>query len=260
MMKEHNLGSSRRCKRVANAPKRWILATTGLVSVLGIASTASASASALTIKLEFSGGATTLVTSPTTGLTVDLFAVLTNEFSGQNNITASVSLDSALTPTLCSESAGPQSVGGASWSPFSTNCGSGFPGDGGIGGSHPPGIVAHIEQDADFDAGTSGTLHLGTITFDALTPGSHTITPFFDSGIDGWLDATFGPHVTGTFEGATVNVVPEPGTGVLLGFGISSFAMTRRRGACSGRRCLDRQLRPDSASSRELARNAVSRQ
>jgi hypothetical protein len=217
--------TSRDCTRVASSLVPWILTMTGLLAVLGFAS----AASALTIKLEFPGGATTLDTMPTTGLSVDLFAVLTNEFSGQNHITASLTLDSGLTPTLCSEPSGPQSVGGAAWSFFSANCGSGFPGDGGIGGIHPPGTVGLIEQDAGIDAGSSGTLHLGTITFEALTSGSYTISPFFHPATDGWLDASFGAHLTAVFQSVTVNVIPEPATGVLVGVGLAGLSTVRRR-------------------------------
>ncbi len=225
---EHTIRISRECMRVANSLGSWILAMTGLLAVQAI----STPASALTIKLEFAGGAATLDTIPATGLTVDLLAELSNDFSGQNFISASVLFDSGLTPTLCAQPPGPQSVGGAMWTPATPNCGSGFPGDGGIGGIHPPGTVEFIEQGAaEFGVGTFGTLHLGTITFDALTLGSHTITPFFVPGIESWLDASFGSHSTATFQSATVNVIPEPATGVLVGVGIMSLSMVRRRRA-----------------------------
>jgi hypothetical protein len=187
------------------------------------------SASALTLRLEFAGGGTTLDTAPATGLTVQLLADLSDDFSGQNDISASVEFGSGLTPTPCAEPPGPQSVGGAMWAPLTPNCGAGDPGDGGIGGIHPPGNVKFIEQDAGFDAGTFGTLHLGTITFDALTPGSHTITPFFAPEFDGWIDANSGFHEIANFESATVNV-PEPNASHLLAGGCLTLAILARFG------------------------------
>jgi hypothetical protein len=147
---------------------------------------------------------------------VHLYADLTTEFSGQKDISASVQFDSGLTPTLCIEPPGPQSVGGGTCTPFTPNCGSGNPGDGGIGGIHPPGLVAFVWQNVESAAGTSGTLHLGTITFDAPTVGSYTISPKFEVPVDGWLDANFVHHESAIFPSATVNVVPEPNGPLLL--------------------------------------------
>jgi hypothetical protein len=199
----------------------------GVVGPAGPAAADTTSALPLTIRLEFYGGDTTLDTTPATGVTVHVLADLTSEFSGQSAISVSVTFASGLTPTLCTEFLGPQSVGGATWSPVNLNCGSGDPDDDGIGGVHPPGLVAHIEQFVELGAGTFGTLHLGAITFDALTPGSYTITPFFDSESDGWTDANFGTHQTATFESATVNV-PEPRASLLSAMACLSLATLAR--------------------------------
>jgi hypothetical protein len=207
------------------ARRRLLVALAVALGVVGLVG----SASALTLRLEFAGGATTLNTTPGTVHAVFLLADLSNDFSGQNGISASVQFGSGLTPTFCAEAPGPQSAGGAMWAPLTPNCGAGDPGDGGIGGIHPPGIVEAIWQAAGVGAGNFGTLHLGTIIFDALTEGIHTITPFFAPEFDGWIDANSGFHEIANFESATVNV-PEPNASHLLAGGCLTLAILARFG------------------------------
>ena len=109
------------CRRVANSLRPWGLAMTGLLAVQGISGTASA----LSVGVEFAGGATTLNLTPgdiSSTFRVFLFADLSGGGGGGVFfVAASVHFDSALTPLRCEEQGGAfnDGVGGAAaWEPL----------------------------------------------------------------------------------------------------------------------------------------------
>ncbi len=200
---------------------------TGLLAVQGISSTASA----LSLSLEFAGGATTLnLTSGAVSSThtVAMFADLTGGGGGGVfAVAASVNFSSTLTPLRCKEQGGTfnNGVGGVpTWSPFTGGCG---PPPGGIAGKN----VQSMEQGvaAGTVGGTFGKLKIATITFHIAAFGNDTITPFYLVGVDGWSLFDFTTVTSTALNSAFVNVIPEPTTAILMGLGILGLGLSGRR-------------------------------
>jgi hypothetical protein len=85
---------------------------------------------------------------------------------------------------------------------------------------------------ANFSAGIDGTGTIGTVNFqvDPLTSlGTLTdIALTISTKSGGWFDAAGGP-ITPTLTGASVNVVPIPGSILLLGSGVLGLVGLSRR-------------------------------
>ena len=73
-----------------------------------------------------------------------------------------------------------------------------------------------------------GVYTVGTITIVAGGVGSFQINPFQRVGIDDWIDLGSN-FIVPTLNGATLNVIPEPGTAALVGFGLVGLVMAGRR-------------------------------
>jgi hypothetical protein len=197
----------------------------GLLAVQGISSTASA----LSLNLEFAGGATTTTMNINDTKEVSLFADLSGGGGGGVFFLAvSVNFSNTLTPLRCKEASGAfnNGVGGVpTWAPFTPGCG---PPAGGIAGQN----VQSMEQGVTSGTvgGTFGKLKLGTITFHATSVCIDTITPFFLVHVDGILqnDGTTFTSTAPVF-GAIVRVVPEPTTALLLGMGVLGLGFSGRR-------------------------------
>ena len=78
----------------------------------------------------------------------------------------------------------------------------------------------------------AGTYIYGSINFDTsgVLAGSHSILNFLRTGVDGATNKSFVPSPV-FLNGATLNVIPEPGTASLLGLGIMGLVLAGRRKA-----------------------------
>jgi len=75
-----------------------------------------------------------------------------------------------------------------------------------------------------------GVFTIGTVTVQAgAGVGNFAINPFQRAGVDDWLDASAINVIIPTLNGATLNVIPEPGTAALLGLGLVGLIAVGRR-------------------------------
>jgi hypothetical protein len=80
----------------------------------------------------------------------------------------------------------------------------------------------------------SHTFALGRLDFEALASGFASVDPYFVPGLDGLTDDTYTYYAMPTSSGATVQVIPEPAAGPMLGLGLAVLAAWRHRGRGCG--------------------------
>jgi hypothetical protein len=98
-----------------------------------------------------------------------------------------------------------------------------------VQGSSDPKQVATFGG-LSLDGADPGTYTFGTVTVQAGAGlGSFGIDPFQRPGIDDWFDLSGLNIVIPTLQGATLNVIPEPGTAALLGLGLVGLIAVGRR-------------------------------
>ena len=205
--------------------KRSIVTMVAVVGALGLSS----AASAMTIDLTWSGGAggDTLTGTSFTGsesVVLGVYATFTVPPS-TTGVGVSVSYNpAALSVGKCTQVPGVQTVGGGSFAPIpASTCA--------IGG----GIVGQMNQFTGAGSGYlptgPGTIHVADITFHVVgLPGNTVVQSFFDPILDGWLDINSTFSLNAVFGSATVHVIPEPATAILVGAGFLGLLAAGRRG------------------------------
>jgi hypothetical protein len=191
--------------------------------VLGLSS----AASALTVDLTWAGSGTGLTGTAFTGsevvtLNVDATFALPPGLSG---VAVSISWDSNALSLVSCDVTNKQTVAGGSFLPL-------------LGSRSPclaasPGLQPAMDQQAGWlpNVGSGGTLDVGSLVFHVLgAPGNTVVSAFFNPAGDGWLDNGYAFSLNANLGAATVHVIPEPTTAILVGAGfIGLLAAGRRR-------------------------------
>jgi hypothetical protein len=207
--------------------KRSIVMTIALLAALALSS----AASAISIDVEWRGSGTTLTGTDFVGselVTLELYASVTVP-PGLDSVGVTISWDpGALSLVQCTpaNTTKAQYVAGGSFQPFNK-------GDGATcdtpGTSWQPALV-QLANYQPYLAGP-GVLHIADLQFHVLGVAGNTIVQsLFNPVADGWGDNNFVFALNATFSDATVHVIPEPTTALLVGIGfIGLLAAGRRR-------------------------------
>ena len=208
--------------------KRSIVTLAALAGVLGLSS----SASALSIVLEWTGSGgqitgTNFVGSET--VTLEVYAVATTP-PGLDGVGLTIAWDSnALSMMACNpaNTTVAQYVAGGSFMPF--NSGTGSTCDNALPGLQPA-LTQLVVTYQPYLPGP-GSLHVADLVFHVLgAPGNTVVQALMRPGYDGWAANNFVTSLNATFVNATVHVIPEPTTAILVGVGfIGLLAAGRRR-------------------------------
>ena len=208
--------------------KRSIATMAAVVGVLGLSS----AASALSIDLTWSGSGTSLTGTSFTGTEAVVLGVYANLTTppGLSGVTVSVSYNpAALSIVNCkvANKIAPQIVAGGSFAPLL---------GGGAACTLGGGIAGLMDQQGAAGAGYlptgSGAVHIADITFHVTgaVGGNSVLQSFFDPILGGWLDNASAFSLNAVFGSATVHVIPEPATAILVGAGFLGLLAAGRRG------------------------------
>jgi hypothetical protein len=199
-----------------------------MVAVAGVLALSTA-VSALSIDLKWAGSGTTLTGTNFTGSEAVVLGVYATFGTppGLSGITASVSYNpAALSFTKCTPAnkATPQLVAGGSFEPFlgsSAVCT--------VGG----GVVGLFDQQevSPYLTTGAGTVHIADITFHVTgaVKGNSIVQSFFHPTKGGWGDNNANFSLNAVFGAATVHVIPEPTTAILVGIGFLGLLAAGRR-------------------------------
>ncbi len=196
----------------------------GLAAALALCVAGTASAST-TIDIIFSSG--TNQTTITPGFGTITAAVIMTTTDGLNSFSTTVFWDNTDTDAVSGTLEWNGFFGGAVFGPIN-------PGPAGVF------IDNSVPQVASFDGlsltasilsfGGGGPYQLGTIVWLTTVAGITNITTGIIPGLDGFTLLSGGViNDSITFNGATINVVPEPATASLLGLGLVGLILAGRR-------------------------------
>jgi hypothetical protein len=207
--------------------KRSIVTVAALVGVLGLSS----AASAISIDLVWAGSGNSVTGTSFTGsevVTLGVYAIITVP-PGADGLQVSVSYDAAALSLVSCTNANKkvgQYVAGGYFQPAL--------GKAAFCNTSVAGIVGQMDQQAALGylpyLPGPGAIHVADIVFHVVGGSGNTVVQsFFDPIFDGWGSNAHVFSLNATFGSATVNIIPEPTTAILVGAGFLGLLAAGRR-------------------------------
>jgi hypothetical protein len=202
--------------------KRSIVTIVVAVGVLGLSS----AATALTVDLLWAGSGTNVTGTAFAGsevVTLDVYATFALP-PGLSGVAVSISWDTNALSLVSCDVTNKQTVAGGSFLPLLGSRSACL--------AASPGLQPAMDQQAGWlpYLGTGGTLDIGSLVFHVIGAGGNTVvSSFFNPAGDGWLDNAYAFSLNATLNDATVHVIPEPTTAILVGLGFMGLLAAGRR-------------------------------